>query len=275
MASRFDLHTHSCHSDGTYTPAEIVRMAARAKLRLLALSDHDCISGVAEAVSEGKRLGVPVLPAVELDNEWPHELHILGLDVDPNHPVLIRAMEVAGERRDRRNEIIFTRLEQAGVEVRPFMETGQTTTTKLHIAHALIKGGYASEVKEAFAKYLKPGAPGYYTEKRFTPQQVMEIIHRADGIPVLAHPCHIRENFYALLQALIGWGLMGIEAFYPSNTPRQTEQFLSVARQNKLIVTCGSDFHGKNRPGVPLGCAWRDNKDLEATYELLTRRMQT
>lgn len=275
MAHRFDLHIHSCHSDGTYTPAEIVRMAARARLSLVALSDHDCISGVQEAMAEGKKLGVPVLPGVELDNEWPHELHILGLDVDPEHPVLLRAMEVARERRDRRNEIIFSQLDAAGIEIRPFMETGQTSTTKLHIAHALIQGGYAAEVKEAFSKYLKPGTPGYYTEKRFTPQQVIEIIHRADGIPVLAHPCHIRENFYTLLKALMDWGLMGIEAFYPSNTPRQTEQFLSVARQYKLMVTCGSDFHGKNRPGIPLGCAWRENKELEKTYETLIHRMQT
>ena len=121
MAHRFDLHIHSCHSDGTYTPAEIVRMAARARLSLVALSDHDCISGVQEAMAEGKKLGVPVLPGVELDNEWPHELHILGLDVDPEHPVLLRAMEVARERRDRRNEIIFSQLDAAGIEIRPFM----------------------------------------------------------------------------------------------------------------------------------------------------------
>lgn len=273
--SRFDLHTHSMHSDGTCTPEQIVRMAARAKVNLLALTDHDCIAGVRDAVQAGDELGVRVVPGVEFDNEWPHELHILGLDVDMDHPVLLRAMDVARERRDKRNTIIFSRLKDHGVDIEPFMAHGQTATTKLHIAHALIAGGYAGEVKEAFAKYLRPGMPGYYVEKRFTPEQVIEIIHRADGIPVLAHPCHIRDNFHSLLDELVSLGLLGIEAFYPSNTPRQTELYLSVASQYHLMVTCGSDFHGANRPGVPIGCSWREHKELDKTYKMLMRRMDS
>lgn len=275
MSHRFDLHTHSDHSDGTYAPAEIVRFAARGHIDLLALTDHDCISGVPEAMAAGKEEGVRVIPGVEFDNEWHHELHILGLDVDMDHPVLIRAMEVARERRDRRNEIILSRLDAAGIEVRSFMRTGQTATTKLHIAHAIIAAGYATEVREAFMKYLRPGTPGYYTEKRFTPEQVLEIIHRSDGVPVLAHPCHIRENLHGLVRELVSMGLLGIEAYYPANTPRQTELYLSLARQYKLLTTCGSDFHGKNRPGVPVGCAWRESRELDRTYETLIRRMDS
>ena len=275
MSHRFDLHTHSAHSDGTYSPREIVGFAARGHIELLSLTDHDCVSGVPEAMEAGKELGVCVIPGVEFDNEWHHELHILGLDVDLNHPVLIRSMEVARERRDRRNEIILSRLDQAGVEVRPFLKTGQTATTKLHIAHAIIAAGYAAEVREAFAKYLRPGTPGYYTEKRFTPEQVIEIIHRSDGIPVLAHPCHIRENLHGLVRELVGYGLLGIEAYYPANTPRQTDLYVSLARQHRLLCTCGSDFHGKNRPGVPIGCAWRESRELDKTFETLMRRVQS
>ena len=216
-----------------------------------------------------------MIPGVEFDNEWHHELHILGLDVDMDHPVLIRAMEVARERRDRRNEIILSRLDAAGIEVRSFMRTGQTATTKLHIAHAIIAAGYATEVREAFMKYLRPGTPGYYTEKRFTPEQVLEIIHRSDGVPVLAHPCHIRENLHGLVRELVSMGLLGIEAYYPANTPRQTELYISLAHQYRLLATCGSDFHGKNRPGVPVGCAWRESRELDRTYETLVRRMES
>ena len=275
MSHRFDLHTHSDHSDGTYAPAEIVRFAARGHIDLLALTDHDCISGVPEAMAAGQEEGVRVIPGVEFDNEWHHELHILGLDVDMDHPVLIRAMEVARERRDRRNEIILSRLDAAGIEVRSFMRTGQTATTKLHIAHAIIAAGYATEVREAFMKYLRPGTPGYYTEKRFTPEQVLEIIHRSDGVPVLAHPCHIRENLHGLVRELVSMGLLGIEAYYPANTPRQTELYISLAHQYRLLATCGSDFHGKNRPGVPVGCAWRESRELDRTYETLIRRMES
>lgn len=275
MSHRFDLHTHSDHSDGTYAPAEIVRFAARGHIDLLAVTDHDCISGVPEAMAAGKVEGVKVIPGVEFDNEYHHELHILGLDVDMEHPVLIRAMEVARERRDRRNEIILSRLDAAGIEVRPFMRTGQTATTKLHIAHAIIAAGYATEVREAFMKYLRPGTPGYYTERRFTPEQVLEIIHRSDGVPVLAHPCHIRENLHGLVRELVGMGLLGIEAYYPANTPRQTELYISLSHQYKLLATCGSDFHGKNRPGVPVGCAWRESRELDRTYETLIRRIES
>ena len=275
MSHRFDLHTHSEHSDGTYAPAEIVRFAARGHIDLLAITDHDCISGVPEAMAAGKEEGVSVIPGVEFDNEYHHELHILGLDVDMDHPVLIRAMEVARERRDKRNEIILSRLDAAGIEVRPFLRTGQTATTKLHIAHAIIAAGYATEVREAFMKYLRPGTPGYYTEKRFTPEQVLEIIHRSDGVPVLAHPCHIRENLHGLVRELVSMGLLGIEAYYPSNSPRQTELYISLAHQYTLLATCGSDFHGKNRPGVPVGCAWRESRDLDRTYETLMRRMES
>ena len=272
---RFDLHIHTEYSDGTCTPEQVVRMASRAKLNMIAISDHDTVSGVRDAVKCGEEEGVLVIPSVEFDNEWSHELHIMGLDIDLNHPVLIRAMEVARERRDKRNAVIISKLLDNGIDIGPFMQGGKSATTKLHIAQALIRSGYATEVKEAFAKYLRPGTIGYYTEKRFTPQQVLEIIYRADGIPVLAHPCHIRENFHGLLRELVSMGLLGIEAFYPTNTSRQTEMYLSVARQHKLIVTCGSDFHGANRPGVPLGCAWRPNAVLEKTYELLIRRTES
>ena len=273
--NRFDLHTHSIVSDGTVQPSEIVRIAARSGIRLLALSDHDSIMGVADALKAGKEYGVPVLPAVEMDNEWRHELHILGLDVDPNNPTLIRALEIARERRERRNRIIYSKLKEAGYDIRPLVDRPESTTTKLHIAHALIKGGYASDVRDAFAKYLRPGQVGYYTEPRFTPQQVIDIIHLADGLPILAHPCHIRDNPHGLIRELYDLGLMGLEAYYPTSTPRQTEMYVSIARQYHMLVTCGSDFHGDNRPGVSIGCAWRNVPVLEQTYETLTRRMNS
>ncbi|MDD3400065.1 MAG: PHP domain-containing protein [Eubacteriales bacterium] len=275
MAHRFDLHCHSSFSDGTVSPTEIVRTAVRAKLDMLALTDHDCILGVQEAMEESVRLGLPFLPAVEMDNEWHHELHIIGLDIDINNPTLLRALEIAKERREKRNRIIISKLSDAGIEIAHYLDRGDSITTKLHIAFALMEGGYASDVRDAFAKYLRQGTVGYYTETRFTPEQVIDIIHAADGIPVLAHPCHIRDNPHGLVRELKSLGLMGIEAFYPSSSPRQTELYLSIAAQNKLMVTCGSDFHGANRPGIPLGCAWRENKELDRTYETLIHRIST
>ncbi|MBQ6234362.1 MAG: PHP domain-containing protein [Clostridia bacterium] len=273
--NRFDLHTHSNVSDGTATPREVVAHAARENLKLVALTDHDSIMGVTEALEAGKEFGIPVLPAVEMDNEWRHELHIIGLDVDPNNPTLIRALEIARDRRERRNRIIYSRLKEAGYDVQPLVGRPESTTTKLHIAHALIKAGFANDVRDAFARYLRPGQVGYYTEPRFTPQQVIDIIHIADGLPILAHPCHIRDNPNGLIGELTDMGLMGLEAYYPTSTQRQTEMYVSIAWKYRLMVTCGSDFHGDNRPGVPIGCAWRNVPVLEKTFETLTKRMNT
>ncbi len=275
MAHRFDLHCHSSFSDGTVSPTDIVRTAKRAKLDMLALTDHDCILGVKEAMDEAQSQGLPFLPAVEMDNEWSHELHIIGLDIDINNSTLLRALQIAKERREKRNRIILSKLNEAGIEIGQYLDRGDAITTKLHLAFALIEGGYASDVRDAFAKYMRPGTVGYYTEPRFTPEQVIAIIHAADGIPVLAHPCHIRDNPHGLVRELKSLGLMGIEAFYPSSSPRQTDLFLSLAGQYKLMVTCGSDFHGVNRPGVPLGCAWRECKELDKTYETLIHRIST
>ena len=273
--NRFDLHTHSCISDGTATPSEIVRLAAQNGIKLLALTDHDNIMGVQEAMDAGAEYGVPVLPAVEMDNEWRHELHIIGLDVDPNNPMLLKALDIARERRERRNKIIYARLKEAGYDVQPLVNRPESVTTKLHIAHALIKAGYANDVRDAFSRYLRPGTPGYYTETRFTPQQVIDLIHVADGLPILAHPCHIRDNPHGLIRELYNMGLMGLEAYYPSSAPRQTEMYVSLARQYHLLVTCGSDFHGDNRPNVDVGCAWQNVPVLEHTYETLIRRMNS
>ncbi len=273
--NKFDLHSHSLVSDGTYTPTEVVESAAKEGVKLLALTDHDNIGGVAEAMEAGQRIGLPVLPAVEMDNEWRHELHIIGLDIDPENPTLLKCLAIARERREKRNRIIYGKLRDAGYEVEERINRPATRTTKLHIAQALVSMGVAADVRDAFAKFLRPGQVGYYAEKRFTPKQVIDMIHIADGLPVLAHPCHIRDNPHALVRELTDLGLMGIEAYYPSSSPRQTEIFASLGHQLGLLITCGSDFHGDNRPGVNLGCAWRENPDLEHTFETLTKRMNS
>ena len=272
---KFDFHSHSIVSDGTYTPTELVASAAKEGVRLLALTDHDNIGGVAEAVEAGKRIGLPVLPAVEMDNEWRHELHIIGLDIEPENPTLNQCLEIARQRREKRSRTIYGKLKEAGYPVGEWIDRPPERTTKLHIAKALVAMQAASDVRDAFAKYLRPGQVGYYAEQRFTPKQVIDMIHIADGLPVLAHPCHIRDNPHALVRELTDLGLMGIEAYYPSSSPRQTQMFASLGHQLGLLITCGSDFHGDNRPGVALGSAWKENADLDRTFDTLTIRMNS
>ncbi len=272
MNLRMDLHCHSVMSDGTAAPSEIVRMAAKANLGILALTDHDTMSGIPEAEEAGRQYGVLVLPSVEIDSESPFELHILGLDVDPKNPALCDALQETQRRRRKRNTVIFDRLKQAGYDVEAFLPESAGNTTRLHIAMALRNAGHAPSVTEAFKLFLSPGKPGYYLEPRLMPKEVISLVRGAGGIPVLAHPCHIRQNPHQVVAELTELGIMGLEAYYPASTIGQTETFVSLAAQFGLLVTCGSDFHGKNREGTPLGCAWREVDCLVKTAELMHNR---
>ncbi|HWR23819.1 MAG TPA: PHP domain-containing protein [Feifaniaceae bacterium] len=274
MSLRMDLHCHSSFSDGTAAPHEIVRMAAKANIGILSLTDHDTISGVADAVSAGKEHGVLVLPGIEMDNESPFELHILGLDIDPMNEPLREALAESRRRRNNRNVKILGKLKEIGCDVRERVEevSGEGTQTRMHIAVALRDAGYAATVTDAFRQFLNAGAPAYYVERRYTPKEVIALLRNANGIPVLAHPCYIRQDPHRLIAELKELGLMGVEAYYPASTLGQTAAFESLAEQHGLLVTCGSDYHGKNREGTPLGCAWRDVPCLRRTAEFFQER---
>lgn len=263
---KFDFHTHSIWSDGTDTPEELVKTALESGVRLLALSDHDSVLGVRDAIAAGKAAGLPILPAVEMDNEWPTELHILGLGIDPDAPKLAAALEIARERREVRNAEIVRRLEQAGIPVAEHLHKSIGATTRLHIGQAVCKAGFAENLHDAFQKYLDKGRPGYYCVERFSPREVIALIESADGMPVLAHPCHLRDNVQQTVRQLVDWGIRGIEAYYPTSTPGQTQLFLSLAAQYGLTVTAGSDYHGKNRKDTLPGCSWQDVPVLEKTF---------
>lgn len=268
-----DLHTHSRCSDGDRTPAALVRCAAEAGVSMLALTDHDCVRGVAEAVAAGREYGVRVVPGVEMDNEFDQELHILGLGVDVDDPALQRELAAARERREVRNARILEKLLEMGVDVRPFLAASAGVTTRMHIALALVEGGFATGIADAFNRYIGQGAPAFATVQRPTPERVIALLRGAGGIPVLAHPCHLKGDVYAIVRELCALGIAGIEAYYSTSTPGQTRLFLSLAAQHGLLVTCGSDFHGDRRPAARLGCAWTDDPALERTRAALLERL--
>ena len=155
-----DLHTHSNMSDGTCTPSLLVEKAKAAGLGIVALTDHDCIQGIPEAMEAGERLGIRVVPGLELDTEFHTELHMLGLGVDPQHPALQEFAARNAQRRQARNEAILNQLAAAGVDVRPFFPAQHGTPTRLHVALALVAGGFAPTIGEAFRNYLFRGTPG-------------------------------------------------------------------------------------------------------------------
>jgi len=272
MKDRIDLHIHSHCSDGDRSPTDIVREASEAGVSLLALTDHDTMDGVAEALDAGKAFGVSVVTGVEMDNRFDQELHILGLAVDRNHAPLCTQLRLAKERRLERNAKIGERLLSLGCDVRPFLQTTKGVMTRLHYAAALVDAGCVKSVSEAFDRFLSRGRPAYVSVDRPAPDVVIRLIRDAGGIAVLAHPCHLKGNVHSIVNELVSLGIGGIEAYYPTSTEGQTELFLSLAAQHRLLVTCGSDFHGARRLHATLGCAYCENELLEKTRrELLSR----
>lgn len=267
-----DLHTHSNMSDGTCTPSLLVEKAKAAGLGILALTDHDCIQGIPEAMEAGERLGIRVVPGLELDTEFHTELHMLGLGVDPQHPALQEFAARNAQRRQARNEAILNQLAAAGVDVRPFFPAQHGTPTRLHVALALVAGGFAPTIGEAFRNYLFRGTPGYVETKRILPEDAIALIHQAGGLAVLAHPCKVKADVAALVAHLHPAGLDGLEAFYPTATPGQRDTYISMAQQYGMLLTCGSDFHGDNRPDNRLGCTWQQSPLLEPVYTWLLQR---
>ena len=262
----FDLHTHSIYSDGTEAPAAIVRAAKDAGLAFVALTDHDTVMGVPEAMTEGERIGMRVVPGVEFDVDYSVTMHILGLGIDPDAPEVRKTLAESAEKRERRNAAMFARLRDVGCPIEDAVE-GEGLITRLHMANALVKKGYAASRADAFDKYLLKGRPGFVRSENISIAQAVAVTHAAGGIAVLAHPCQIRADKHAAVLAAVQSGIDGIEAFYPGTTEGERTLFLSLARQHGLIVTSGSDFHGANRPAATLGCAFVDTPLLLPVFE--------
>lgn len=272
---RFDLHLHSDRSDGADAPEAVVQKAKQNGVALIALTDHDTIDGVADAQRAGRQAGVAVLPAMEMDAEWPSEMHILGLDMDVGSEALNSALETAKQRRIARNRVIFDKLRAAGYDAEPYLMRTIGSVTKLHIALALVSAGYAKDASDAFGRFLRRGCPGYYTVTRFSPEEVVSIIRAASGVPVWAHPFHGGGNLHAEWDMLAACGVGGVEAYHPSATEGQSAILVSLAQQRGMLVTCGSDSHGAYRRSAAIGCTWRDTKPLAETYEFFMDRTRS
>jgi len=273
MFHKFDLHTHSTASDGADHPAEVVRGAKAAGIELLALSDHDTVRGYAEAKAEADRQGIALLRAVEIGTEFSEELHILGLDIDIENMPLLAALDRMDRERSERNVRMMDKLLALGYDVRPYMPKELNTFTRMHVALALVAGGFVKSTHEAFERYLKKGMPAYAAAERIPPREAIELIRGAGGVAVIAHPCLLKCNAQQLIPQLVGYGLQGIEAYYPASSIGQTKEFCSMAKRFDLMVTGGSDYHGAHRPKSLLGCAWQERDELEQTYAFFVERL--
>jgi hypothetical protein len=257
-----DLHVHSNASDGTFAPAEVVRLAKEGGLRALALTDHDTIDGLAEAVAAGPRYGVEVIPGVEVSARFPGgSMHILGLGINFPNGRLNERLAVLKRARAERNPQIIAKLNALGIKItlkQVEKLSGQGQMGRPHIARALLEAGYVRSIQEAFDLYLRYDGQAYVPKFRFPPAEAIAMIREVQGVPVLAHPFTLNlESAAALkntLEELMALGLAGVEAIYSDHTPEQEALYLRLAGELGLLVTGGSDFHGDNKPEVSLGC---------------------
>ena len=267
MKTYIDLHIHSTASDGTLTPTEIVQTALKSTKSekdpiVIALTDHDTVAGVSEFLKEAKKYKerVTAIPGVEISTNYHGvEIHILGYNVDPENKELLEQLKICRESRDGRNEKIISRLQAEGFQItmediKP--EDPNETIARPHIAKQLMKKKYVSSVKEAFDKYLAEGRSCYVERIMPTPQEAIALIRNSGGIPVLAHLMYYKKLNAAEKEVLVSElkeaGLEGIEAYYNTYTPVEEEYVVSLAKQNALLLTGGTDFHGQNKPHISL-----------------------
>ncbi len=268
----FDLHTHSDFSDGTLPPEKLIDEAAKTGLRLIALTDHDTAGGVQRASARARELGVGFLRGIEMEARYEDQLHILGLGIDPESEHIAELIRLQDGRREARNAEVLRLLKKDGMDAEAFLEPTQGTVTRANIAAALYKGGYCASVSEAFRLYLGRGKPYFVPQAHPDMHEVLEAIREAGGAAVLAHPMKMKCDHRALIKELRGAGLWGVEAYYGADPDAASREFSELSREFGLRVTCGSDFHGENRPGVSLGCAYRPVPELEDTLRELYRR---
>ncbi len=255
------LHVHSTASDGSYRPGEVVRLAREGNLAAIALTDHDTIDGLPEAIRAGGEAGVEVIPGVEVSARFPGgSMHILGYFIDYTNGLLDERLAVLKAARAERNPRIIAKLNALGIKItmeQVVRVSGGGQVGRPNIARALMEAGYVRDLQEAFDLYLRNGAPAHVAKFRFPPEEAIAMIREAKGIPVLSHPFTLGLGsafaLQNLLQDLKNLGLAGIEVYYGEHTPEQQSLYLKLARELGLLITGGSDFHGMNKPEVTLG----------------------
>ena len=251
-----DLHMHSVYSDGTDEIATIVSKAKEAGLGLIAVTDHDTVKGVPEALAEGEKQGLKVLEGIEMSTYAICEVHVLGYCVDIKSDVLLSKLSRIECQRKERIKTILANLEKYNIrldESKIFDRNG--TVGRMHIAKQLIAKGHCQTVTEAFERYLGERGLAYVPSKRMTPLEGGKLIKEAKGLATIAHPLLFMQR--GVLEDLIGglktYGLDGLEVYYPTHTPADVTRLAEIARKHRLIATGGTDYHGANKKGLEPG----------------------
>jgi len=252
MGSRADFHTHSTFSDGVLTPTELIELAYRRGVRVMALTDHDTTDGLPEAFAAAARHpDFTLIPGIEMSTDVPgSEVHILGHFIDWHEEGFQRRLVHLRDSRLGRARKMVEKLAALGKPVaweRVESFSGEGAIGRPHIARALVEAGHVATVNEAFDLYLSRNGPAYVERERLTPVEVVEMLTAVGGLPTLAHPRELNDlkNLLAQMKAA---GMVGMEVYYQDYLPDQVEHLRALAERFGLIPMGGSDYHGLGGP---------------------------
>ncbi|MGE4298783.1 MAG: PHP domain-containing protein [Desulfovibrionaceae bacterium] len=255
-----DLHTHSTASDGALTPTELVTLAKQRGLDALALTDHDTVDGLEEALAAGREVGIEVVPGCELSVETDQgNLHILALFLPSRPEKLQREMDDLVRYRHDRNRIIVDKLRELNVDItydEVRQVAGDGPVGRPHIARVLLDRGYVTSFQQAFDRYIGDNGKAYAPKRVMTAARGIPLLKEEGATVILAHPFQLgmgTEELEDLVLQLKALGLDGIEAYYTEHSPSKTRRYLALANRMGLVVSGGSDFHGPAKPNTRLG----------------------
>ena len=260
MQRCYDLHSHSYHSDGTLSPAELVQRAQEKGVNVLALTDHDVTDGLSEAEDVAQKLGLRLIPGVEISSTWEgRTLHILGLNIDATNSVLQQGLAELRAARDSRAWLIDERLQRKGIvgaHAGASALARGAILSRTHFARYLVSAGHAKDTSQAFKKFLSRGTAGAVPSPWAALVDVIGWIRAAGGQAVLAHPARYQlgsTNLRRLLTEFRSVGGTGLEVVTGSQTLQECQRSTALAQEFELLASCGSDYHGPDKPWVELG----------------------
>lgn len=261
-----DLHLHTLYSDGTYTPEELIKQAVKVGLSCIAVTDHDTITGIKPVTELGKRKGVEVIPGIELSSEDNGmEIHILGYFVDYKDKAFTATLDTLQKNRIERIYKILDKLREMGIDLDPKKVFGiakKGTVGRLHVARAMLAEGFIRSLYEAFHKYIGNKGPAYVAGFKLSPRQAIDLIKSTGGTSILAHPYTLNHD--ELIPEFVKAGLAGLEVYYPEHSQADVNFYLGLAKKYNLLVTGGSDCHGKAKSELKIG-------RIKIPYELVEK----
>lgn len=245
---KVDLHSHTNHSDGYYSPEELVSKAKDVGIDILSITDHDSTNAIEKATKIGRELGVEIIPGVEISSDIRGiEVHILGYFIDITNKELEHYLKFFRDERIRRANNIVRKLNHLGLNISmtDVMRISKNSAIgRPHIAQAMLELELVKSFQDAFNKYIRNGGPAYEGKVHLSPQSAFKIISDAGGLSFVAHPRHMSEN---IIKELIDAGADGIEVIHPSHTKELTRFYRGIVNEYYLLESGGSDFHGGKR----------------------------